>query len=175
MIRDTPVFNRRVVEFGVGVTFGPYEEDGRTLLPRLLIGAFEYVAVDEIAENLTFISADVDDRFDGTVAVQTSGGEKVFSKFEAEAVNREEAVVKSGLGHIKFLALGTNTPRSLEERFSDAANIKDFGAIGDGIVDDYQALKSAFDSSNSIFHTRWCICLRYEECSFRICILQFKI
>ena len=65
VIHDTPVFNRRVVNFGVGVAFGPYKEDGRTLLPRLRIGAVEYVAVSEIAENVTFTSTDVDDLFDG--------------------------------------------------------------------------------------------------------------
>ena len=88
VIRDTPVFNRRVVEFGVGVAFGPYEEDGRTLLPRLKIGAIEYVAVSDINENLTFTSADVDDRFDGTVSIQTSEGKLIFSKIWAEALTR---------------------------------------------------------------------------------------
>ena len=85
-INDSPVFYRRVVEFGLGVAFGPYEEDGRTLLPRLRIGAVEYVAVSEIVDSLTFTSAEIDDRFDGTVGVQTSIGEQVFSKIAAEAV-----------------------------------------------------------------------------------------
>lgn len=90
VIHDTPVFNRRVIDFGVGVAFGPYEEDGRTLLPRLRIGAVEYVAVDEITESLTFISDSVDDRFDGTVGIKTSIGEKIFSKSEAEGISRQD-------------------------------------------------------------------------------------
>jgi hypothetical protein len=32
-----------------------------------------------------------------------------------------------------FLATGTNTPRDLATRFSERVNVKDFGAIGDGI------------------------------------------
>lgn len=124
VIRDTPVFNRRVIEFGVGVAFGPYEEDGRTLLPRLRIGAVEYVAVSEIAKNFTFTSADVDDQFDGTVAVQTSGGEKVFSKIGAEAIGREEF---------------------------DKGNVHTYGAIGDGIKDDTIAFKKAARSGMPVY------------------------
>lgn len=62
-------------------------------------------------------------------------------------VNGLTAINIAGLEASTVLASGTNTNRSLQNRFADVVNVKDYGAIGNGVVDDTAAFVSAVTAS----------------------------
>lgn len=48
-------------------------------------------------------------------------------------------------------ATGSSSPRDIRDRFADVVNVKDFGAVGDGMADDTYAFEAAAATGKSVY------------------------
>ena len=60
----------------------------------------------------------------------------------------------NGSASVGFLQSGTGaTARTTQAKLRDVVSVKDFGAVGDGVTDDYAATQNAASSANSVYVT----------------------
>ena len=71
------------------------------------------------------------------VKVLTDGNGKVYF------TQGGSALLGNDMGDDTVIATGSTEPRTLANRFADVINVKDFGAVGDGVTDDTAAFSSA--------------------------------
>ena len=54
-------------------------------------------------------------------------------------------------GTATVTSTGSTTGRTLTDRFADVVNVKDFGAVGDGVADDTAAVVAAFATNSEVY------------------------
>jgi hypothetical protein len=91
------------------------------------------------------MSANIKASTDGTQAIIGVGGvdQMTISNAGVVTANSFVGAISGNASSATALATGSTTARTLANRFADVVNVKDFGAVGDGITDNAAAIQAA--------------------------------
>jgi hypothetical protein len=73
----------------------------------------------------------------------TSSGSITCKTITASHINFSGTTFTGNSGPSTVVSTGSTTARTLQNRFADVVNVKDFGAVGDGVTDDTAAFSAA--------------------------------
>jgi len=98
-----------------------------------------------------FGSASFDVSASGTISSTSSPGKFVVATTPdgsntpttALTIEQDQSATFTGNVEGNVLSTGSTTARALTDRFADVVNVKDFGAVGDGVTDDSSAFQAA--------------------------------
>ena len=119
------------------------------------------------------MSANIKASTDGTQAIIGVGGVDQMTVSNAGVVTANSFV--GSASSATALAAGSTTARTLQDRFADVVNVKDFGAVGDGSADDGPAIQAAINWLNSATKTHAYSSRREFIIVHPICMLLYQI
>lgn len=110
---ENQMFGREVIHFVNGAIYNTYVDNGKTKYPFLRINGKNYLPTVQDGISFTITSETITDNGDGTIIVATSGGNKTFNSFDAEAITRKE------ISEMQIL------------QWQDSGDVRGWGARGD--------------------------------------------
>jgi hypothetical protein len=111
------------------------------------------------------MSANIKASVDGTQAIIGVGGVDQMTVSNAGVVTANSFV---GLNGSSVTATGSTTARTLANRFADVVNVKDFGAVGDGIADDTAAIQAAINYAGGISNNPTSVYIPSTQNGYRV-------
>jgi hypothetical protein len=126
-------------------------------------GKFPAVVVEQDFDRLTGMIQEIDEGLGRAVKAPITSGkspEELLDELlrgarEADywgQMLKDAAAQAAGIaGSSLAIATGSTTPRALKDRFADVVNVKDFGATGDGLHDDSEAIVAACETGKSVY------------------------
>ena len=83
------IWNRKLVQCLIGISYGKYYDHGRDVDPRLVSDGIQYLPRFDTTDPVIFSAAPIIDNH-GDLHVETNKGQRVFSRVAAEAVSRAD-------------------------------------------------------------------------------------